>query len=68
MQEYVNQPRMDIKKLGPWLSRLLDANISASHVNPRGSKYLIFQDSGPKNPLRVWFLEKGTSNIGYLDP
>ena len=37
--------------------------------SPRGSKYPIFEVSGSKQrPLRVWFLEPETLNIGYLDP
>ena len=37
-------------------------------VKPRGSTYLIFEDSGPKKILRLWLLEPETSNIGYLGP
>ena len=34
----------------------------------RGSKYPMLKVPGPQIPLRVWFLEPETSNIGYLDP
>ena len=36
---------------------------------PRGSKYPIFKDSGPKKQLKQgWILGPETSNVGYLDP
>ena len=35
---------------------------------PRGSKYPIFKDSGPRNHLGCGFLGAETLNIGYLDP
>ena len=34
---------------------------------PRGSRYPILKDFGPKNHM-VWFFEPETSNLGYLDP
>ena len=37
-------------------------------LEPRGSKYPIFKDPGPKLPFRVGVLEQETSNIAYLDP
>ena len=35
-------------------------------VCPRGSKYPIFKDSGPKSHEGVWLLEP--ESLGYLDP
>ena len=35
---------------------------------PRGSKYPIFKDSGPKTPYPQWLLGPEFLNIGYLDP
>ena len=33
----------------------------------RGSKQKISKVSGPKKPLRIWFLGPESENIGYLD-
>ena len=38
-----------------------------SHI-PRGSKYPIFKDSGPRNHTLNGFWGPESSNIGYLDP
>ena len=40
----------------------------ANGTDPRGSKYPIFKDFGPKTPFKAQFLEPEASNIGYLDP
>ena len=37
-------------------------------VEPRGSKVPTLEDSGPQKLFRVWSLEPGSLNIGYLDP
>ena len=37
----------------------------ASHLE--GASTQVLKDSGPKKPLRVWFLGPEASNIGYWD-
>ena len=39
---------------------------SRCHKQPRGSKYPIFEVSGPKNQKMVWFLEPETSKCWVL--
>ena len=38
------------------------------HIPPRGSKYSIFEDSGPKSHQGDGYLGPESLNIGYLEP
>ena len=44
-------------------------SLTGPKAQPRGSKYPIFQGSGPKSHyIRLWFLGSESFNIGYVDP
>ena len=38
------------------------------NCHPRGSKYPMFKDTGPKKTVGVWFFGPETLHLKYLDP